>query len=286
MVPGEFPDSFFGSNVAAGTTIARYIREAREDADVRAIVLRVDSGGGAVSAADVMGREIELAARRKPVVVSMSDVAASGGYWIASKGTRVFANPATYTGSIGVLSGRLSLRDTYGFLGVNHEIIKRGENADLLAYATELRPEQAEILQRNVDETYRAFLEVVATGRDMEVAEVDAIARGRVWTGEQALDVGLIDDLGGLRESLVAARAEAGIGPQSSMSIRIYPPRRTLFEEFSRLFTTVSLARSLSPLPRTWMPAEVADGWQRLQALRSAGPVWALMDAALPVASR
>jgi len=283
MVPGDFSNSLFGADLAAGNTIAGYIREAREDATVKAIVLRIDSGGGAVSAADVMGREIELAAQRKPVVVSMSDVAASGGYWIASKATRVFANRATYTGSIGVVSGRLSLTGTYELLGINHGIIKRGENADMLADSTVLRPEQIELLQRHVDTTYNDFVAVVAAGRGMEPDAVDAVAQGRVWTGLQALDNGLVDDIGGLHEALVAARSEAGIGPQSRMAIRIYPPSRTFFEEFSRLFSSIATLRSATSLPNAWLPPAAAETWQRL---RSAGTVWALMDAALPVAAR
>jgi len=286
MLPGDMPDSLFGANVAAGNTIARYIREAREDAAVKAIVLRVDSGGGAASAADVMGREVELAARRKPVVVSMSDVAASGGYWIAAKATRVFANRATYTGSIGVVSGRLSLSGAYEKLDVNHGLIKRGENADLFSDATILRPEQEDIFQRNVDETYEDFVAVVAAGRGMEPDAVDAVARGRVWTGLQALDNGLVDEIGGLRAALVAARAEAGIGPQISMAIREYPPRRSLFEELSSLFTTVAVMRAIAPPPSTWLPRTAVAAWERFRALQSAGPVWALMDAALPVAAR
>jgi len=281
MVPGDFPDSLFGGNVAAGNTIARYIREARTDTAVKGIVLRVDSGGGAASAADVMGREIELAAQRKPVVVSMSDVAASGGYWVSARATRVFANRATYTGSIGVVSGRLSLRGTYDLLGINHAIIKRGENADILSDATALRPEQEAILQGNVDEMYEDFLRVVAQGRGMDRDAVHAIAQGRVWTGEQALDNGLIDDIGGLREALVAARAEAGIGPESAMAIRVYPPRRTLFEEISRLFTTVAMARAVLARPGTWLPP-ATQAWQQLVALQGTGAVWAVVDTALP----
>jgi protease-4 len=285
MVPGDFSDSLFGADLAAGTTIARYVREAREDAAVKAIVLRVDSGGGAASAADVMGREIELAAQRKPVVLSMSDVAASGGYWIAAKATRVFANRATYTGSIGVVSGRISLQGTYEKLGINNAIIKRGENADLLADATRLRPEQEEILQRSVDQTYADFIDVVAAGRDMRPEAVHEVAQGRVWTGEQALDHGLIDDIGGLREALVAARAEAGIGPQTRVTIRVYPPRRSLFEEISRLFSTVAMARAVLAAPAAWLPPRAAEAWQRLQLLRAAGTVWALTDAPLPVSA-
>ena len=283
MVPGEFEDSLFGADLAAGSTIAGYIRDAREDARVKAIVLRVDSGGGAASAADVMGREIELAAQRKPVVVSMSDVAASGGYWVASKATRVFANRATYTGSIGVVMGRLNLQGTYELLGVNNEILKRGENADILSDAVSLSPEQADLLARSVAETYAEFLDVVAAGRDMERSAVHAVAQGRVWTGEQALERGLIDQIGGLQDAMVAARAEAGIGPEERTTLRIYPPTRTLFEEFSRLFGTVATARIVSSLSVGWMPPSMADAWERVRILRAAGPVWTIVDSALPV---
>ncbi len=282
MVPGDIDTGLFGANVAAGTTIARHVREAREDPAVKAIVLRVDSGGGAVTAADVIGREVELAAQRKPVVVSMSDVAASGGYWIASKATRVFANPATYTGSIGVIMGRLSLRETYGKLGIGYGLVKRGDNADLLSTTTDLRPEQAEVLQRNVADTYDAFLEVVAEGRGMSADEVDAVAQGRVWTGQQALDHGLVDDLGGLRESLAAARAEAGIGPTSNTAIRVYPRARTLFEEMSRLFTTVATVRAARQAWAYLLPPQTAGLWDQLARLPSTATVWTLMDAALP----
>ena len=162
MVPGDFDTGLFGAEVAAGGTIERYIREASEDPSVKAIVLRVDSGGGAVTAADVMGRAIELAAQQKPVVVSMSDVAASGGYWIASKATRVFANRATYTGSIGVVMARPDLEGTYELLGINQEIIKRGKNADLMSTTGPLRPDQIDILTRNVTDIYEEFLDVVS----------------------------------------------------------------------------------------------------------------------------
>ncbi len=286
MVPGDLEGGLFGAEVAAGNTIARYIREAREDSSVKAIVVRIDSGGGAVTAADVMGREIELAAQRKPVVVSMSDVAASGGYWIASKATRVFANRATYTGSIGVVMGRLSLRETYDLLGVSHGLVTRGTNADLLTSTTNLRPEQAEVLERSVADTYAEFLEVVAAGRDMSAEDVHAVAQGRVWTGAQALEHGLVDDIGGLREALAAARAEAGIGPSSGTTIRVYPAPRTLFQEFSRLFTTVASARVAVQAWTSFVPSTAADAWRQFQQIRAAGPVWTLMDAALPTPSR
>ncbi len=285
MVPGEFEDSLFGANVAAGTTIARYVREAREDRSVRAIVLRIDSGGGAVTAADVMGREIELAAQRKPVVVSMSDVAASGGYWIAAHATRVLANPGTYTGSIGVVMGRINLQGTYDLLGINHAILKRGENADLFTDAAPLRPGQAAILDASVAATYADFINLVAAGRGMEVDAVDALGGGRVWTGQQAADAGLVDELGGLHEALIAARAEAGIMPGDRVAIQVYPPSRTLFEEFQRIFSSRTV-QVLLPTVTSWLPVDPVETWRHMRLLQASGPVWTLMDAALPVAAR
>ena len=285
MLPGEFEDSLFGANVAAGTTIARYVREAREDRAVRAIVLRIDSGGGAVTAADVMGREIELAAQRKPVVVSMSDVAASGGYWIAAHATQVLANPGTYTGSIGVVMGRINLQGTYELLGINHEMLKRGENADLLTDAAPLRPAQADILEASLHATYDDFINLVAAGRDMELDAVDALGRGRVWTGQQAADNGLVDELGGLHEALIAARAEAGIAPGRHVAIRIYPPSRTLFEEFRRIFSARTMGVQL-PTFTSWLPVDPVETWRHMRLFQLSGPVWTLMDAALPAAAR
>lgn len=286
MVPGDFDTGLFGAEVAAGGTIERYIREASEDPSVKAIVLRVDSGGGAVTAADVMGRAIELAAQQKPVVVSMSDVAASGGYWIASKATRVFANRATYTGSIGVVMARPDLEGTYALLGINQEIIKRGKNADLMSTTGPLRPDQIDILTRNVTDIYEEFLDVVSEGRNMDRNAVDSVAQGRVWTGEQALDHNLVDDIGGLREALVAARADAGIEPGQRTALRIFPPTRTIFDELASLFNISTVTLRSSPMPSGPLSLSLGAVWERIRILQIAGPLWAIMDTALPVPAR
>ena len=286
MVPGDFDTGLFGAEVAAGGTIERYIREASEDPSVKAIVLRVDSGGGAVTAADVMGRAIELAAQQKPVVVSMSDVAASGGYWIASKATRVFANRATYTGSIGVVMARPDLEGTYALLGINQEIIKRGKNADLMSTTGPLRPDQIDILTRNVTDIYEEFLDVVSEGRNMDRNAVDSVAQGRVWTGEQALDHNLVDDIGGLREALVAARADAGIEPGQRTALRTFPPTRSVFEELANLFNVSAVTRRASPMPSGPLSLTLETVWERIRILEMSGPLWAVMDTALPVPVR
>ena len=286
MVPGDFDTGLFGAEVAAGGTIERYVREAAEDPSVKAIVLRVDSGGGAVTAADVMGRAIELAAQEKPVVVSMSDVAASGGYWIASKATRVFANRATYTGSIGVVMARPDLEGTYELLGINQGIIKRGKNADLMSTAGPLRPDQIDILTRNVTDIYEEFIDVVSEGRNMDRNAVHTVAQGRVWTGEQALDHNLVDDIGGLREALVAARADAGIEPGQRTALRTFPPTRSVFEELANLFNVSAVTRRASPMPSGPLSLTLETVWERIRILEMSGPLWAVMDTALPVPVR
>jgi len=280
IVPGDTEDVLFAGNLAAGNTIARYIRQARQDRSVRAIVLRVDSPGGVMSAADIIGREAQLAAEQKPVIVSMSDVAASGGYWIASPATKIYADRATYTGSIGVVMGRLNLSGTYEMLGVNHELLKRGENADLFSDAIPLRPEQAQLLERNMLIAYEQFVDWVAEGRGMTREEVTALAAGRVWTGAQAVENGLVDEIGGLREAVVFARSEAGISRGSRTMLRIYPRRRSLFEQISRLMAAGTVMAPQSMLNPRWKALEA------FRMLRPGSPVWALMDHSLPAPAR
>jgi protease-4 len=280
IVPGDTEDALFAGNLAAGNTIARYIRQAREDSSVRAIVLRIDSPGGVMSAADIIGHEVRLAAEEKPVIASMSDVAASGGYWIASPATKIFADRATYTGSIGVVMGRVNLAGTYELLGVNNELLKRGENADIFSDAVPLRTEQAELLERNMLVAYDDFLDWVAEGRGMSRDEVAELAAGRVWTGAQAVENGLVDEIGGLREAVVAARIEAGIRRGRATMLRIYPPRRTLFEEISRLLAASTVIAPESLLGSHW------EAFEALRMMRSGAAAWALMDQSLPAPAR
>jgi protease-4 len=280
IVPGDTEDTLFAGNLAAGNTIARYIRQAREDSSVRAIVLRIDSPGGVMSAADIIGHEVQLAAEKKPVIASMSDVAASGGYWIASPATKIFANRATYTGSIGVVMGRVNLAGTYELLGVNNELLKRGENADIFSDAMPLRSEQAQLLERNMLVAYDGFLDWVAEGRGMPRDEVAELAAGRVWTGAQAVDNGLVDEIGGLREAVVAARIEAGIRRGRATMLRIYPPHRTLFEQLSRLLAASTVVAPESLLGSHW------EAFEAFHMLRSGAVAWALMDQSLPVPVR
>ena len=193
-----------GVNIGADT-VARAIRKARESARVDAILIRVDSGGGSSLASDIIAREVALTTEgpdSKPVVVSMGATAASGGYYIAAPADRIVAQPSTVTGSIGVVGLAFNISELSEMVDVNWDAVLRGENADFGAIYRELAPEERERLEESIRHTYDSFVDVVAAGRDMSPEEVDAVARGQVWTGAQALERGLIDRLGGFQEAV------------------------------------------------------------------------------------
>jgi protease-4 len=285
IVPGSAgPSPFGGGGVAGGDRIAAALRAARADSSVRAVVVRVDSPGGAVTGSDVIWREVERTAEEMPVIISMSDVAASGGYWLAMGGTRILAMPGTYTGSIGVVMARFNLAGTYDKLGVGNAIVKRGKNADIFVDSQALSEQQRGRLQASVDTTYAAFLDKVATARGLTHEDVERLAAGRVWTGQQALELGLIDEIGGLRAALSVARREAGLEAGSDVTITVYPRQPGLFEQLRGLMATAQAQAQAAP------PTSLADivrerlawlGW-----LHGGGNVWALSDQSVPTAVR
>ncbi len=214
---------FTGTVTVGGDTFVRTARALREDPGVRAVVLRIDSGGGSVTASDAMWRELKLLAEEKPLIVSMGDIAASGGYYIAAPGAEILASPETITGSIGIFTGKFDLSGLFWLLGVNRAVFQRGEHADLLSAATAWDDEDLAIVRGGMEALYRLFLERVAEGRPgLEVEQVDAVGRGRVFTGEQARACGLVDRPAGLLTAidLAAARAELGA---DDFDVGVYP---------------------------------------------------------------
>jgi protease-4 len=190
-------------------SMADTIRELREDSNVRSVVLRIESPGGSSLASDVMWRELTLLAKRKPLIVSMGTVAASGGYYVASASRNIYALPLTITGSIGIFYGKADLSGLLAKIGVTTDTYKTAPRADAESMFRGFTPDEQQALEHKVEQFYDTFLDRVSAGRGMAKAEIDAVGRGRVWLGQEAIERHLVDHLGGLREALDAAREAA-----------------------------------------------------------------------------
>jgi protease-4 len=213
-----------GTPSAGGDTIAAALREAAADDSVSAIVLRVDSPGGSVTASETIWREVKRACERgKPVVASMGAVAASGGYYVAMGADAIVANPGTITGSIGVISGKLVVRHLKDRLGVGSDAVRTNANADAWSIDVPFTPQQRAHREAEADLLYTDFVERVAEGRKLSAEAVDVVARGRVWTGADALARGLVDELGGFRTAVRRAKVLAGLDEDTEVRIVGYP---------------------------------------------------------------
>jgi protease-4 len=247
IASGESEDGVIG-----GTSLSEAIREAREDTTIKAIVLRVNSPGGSGLASDVIWREVDLANKEKPVVVSMGDVAASGGYYISAPATKIFAEPTTITGSIGVFG---MIPNMQGFfknkLGITFDGEKTHKYADMMTVSRPLTEGEKEIIQGYVDEFYDGFKERVAEGRNMSLAEVDSIGQGRVWTGTDAKRLGLVDELGGLEAAITEAAKLAGISDHRRVEL---PEQKDLFEQIM-----TDLNGQMSTWAATWILGDDAE---------------------------
>ncbi len=214
----------FGATSVGGDTIAAALREAAADDHVSAVVLRVDSPGGSVTGSETIWREVaRVRDGGKPVVASMGAVAASGGYYVSMCADAIVANPGTITGSIGVVTGKLVARDLKKRLGVGSDSVRTNANADAWSVNAPFTPEQHAQVEAEADLCYRDFVQRVADGRKLKVGDVDAVARGRVWTGADARERGLVDELGGLRTAIDRAKVLAGFEPDTDVRIVSYP---------------------------------------------------------------
>lgn len=216
IVMGKGNDSNIGGN-----NYAEIIRKERKDTSVKAIVMRVNSPGGNAIASDIIWRELELAASKKPVVISMGNYAASGGYYISAPGTKIYAGPTTISGSIGVFgllpnAGKLMEQK----LGISTETVNTNENSDFPSIFRPMNVHEKEVMQMSVEKTYSDFVSKVSAGREMTFEEVDSIGQGRVWSGNRALSLGLVDELGGLDDAVKEAAILAGL---EKYSIRELP---------------------------------------------------------------
>ena len=227
IVTGKSDRSPFTGTISMGSeTMAKAIRKARKDDTVKGILLRIDSPGGSGLASDIIWREIKLTVtgdNAKPFIVSMGDVAGSGGYYIAMAADTILADPGTITGSIGVIAGTFSFEELYNKLGVNTDIIKRGDNADFLSSNESMTVEEREKLYSMIQEFYQDFITKAAEDRGMTVDQMDSLGRGRIYSGIDAKEVGLIDEIGGFKEALKITKDAIGMKPDEEVAIEYYP---------------------------------------------------------------
>ena len=216
--------------VTGSDTLIDYLRKARADRSIKAIVLRIDSPGGSAIASDVIWREVMLTRNIKPVIASMSDVAASGGYYIAMSAHAIVAQPATLTGSIGVVMVKFAIDGTLKKLGLNMEHVQQGRYADLYSPVRPFTPEEKAKVEEQMQATYDGFVEKAAAGRNTTPEKIDAIGQGRVWTGRQAKALGLVDELGGLDRAVAIAKERAKIPQGAGVELVVYPGRKSFYE--------------------------------------------------------
>jgi len=269
ILPGRSSRSPWGGTMMGSDTIAEQFKRAREDASVKAVVLRIDSPGGVAFASEAMRRELLLTKREKPVVVSMSDVAASGGYWIAMSANKIVAQPGTITGSIGVLTGKLNILGLYEKLGLSKDQIATTDNSTIDYPFQNFTPGQRESILKYMHDIYGNFLQGVAEGRKMDVAAVDKIAQGRVWSGARAKQLGLVDELGGMDTAIAAAKTLAKIPAGEQVALVYLPPPRGLVEKIRDLVDGASVMT----------PGAAALRWmEKIEALARI-PAWTVLSA-------
>jgi len=232
ITSGKSADGNFGAAQTIGSdTISKAVKDAADDDSIKAIMLRVDSGGGSALASDLMWHTLEYAKTKKPIVTSMGDVAASGGYYIAANSHKIVAEPSTITGSIGVVLGRPVIGGLYEWLGVTNEFTTRGKNASIFREDKKWTPEEREVFQRSANFFYwDNFVPKVAAGRGRSVEQIHEVAQGRVWTGSQAKENGLIDEFGGLTRAVEIAKELANLPADKDVKRVVFPAPRPFLQ--------------------------------------------------------
>jgi protease-4 len=234
-----------GGSVIGSDTFVQWVRKARVDPQVKAIVIRIDSPGGSAIASEVIWRELMLARDVKPLIISMGDVAASGGYYMAVPAHVIVAQPGTITGSIGVATGKFVLKGTMEKLGVGVETVTDGRLAGIYSPFSTFSPAERARIDEQMQAIYDLFVARVAEGRKMPAEKVDAVAQGRVWTGRQAQGIGLIDELGGLDRAIRIALERAKMDPNKEVDLVVYPQPRSAFEILANPFGAASTGAEL-----------------------------------------
>ncbi len=269
---GQIIDGEGNDNTIGSITLSKAIREARENKKVKAIVMRVNSPGGSALASEVIRREVELAKAEKPFIISMGSYAASGGYWISTEGDRIFADPTTLTGSIGVFgtfpNAQKFLNET---VGLTFDVVKTNDNADFGAITQPLTPYQKAMLQKHVGNTYNDFTSLVARTRGLRQSYVDSIGQGRVWTGADALELGLVDEMGGLDKAIAYAADKANL---TDYSLKCYPKQKSMMDMLMSGNLPEPYAKSLikSKLGKNYTYLETIDNISKVNGVQALMP--------------
>jgi protease-4 len=270
IAEGKSRDAPGEGEVLGSETLIKALDEVRERKSVKAVILRVDSPGGSAPASDDMWRAVARLRAEKPVVISMSDYAASGGYYLSVAGSSIVAQPSTITGSIGVYGGKLNILGLYRKLGLNVETVSRGKHAEMLSPFKDFTPEEAAEFRNSMLHVYQTFVDRVADGRDMKPQDVDRIAQGRVWSGISAEENGLVDELGGIDKAVDVAKELTKVPADERVAVEVYPKVEKNFLQrlFSEMFSDDWEETALRRLPglsafleATALPSGVALAW-------------------------
>lgn len=229
ITSGESESGLFGDENVGSDTIVKAFRTAEQDKNVKAIILRVDSPGGSALASDLIWREITRS--KKPIVASMGDIAASGGYYISMGAKKIVAEPGTLTGSIGVISGKIALKGLLNKVGITTDVIRRGKNSGALSPLDPFSPEEREAWLRVSKDIYGQFTSKAAKGRKMDPAKMQELAQGKLYSGQMALSVGLVDKVGTLDDAVVEAKTMAGLKAEDKVELLILPKPKSFFEQ-------------------------------------------------------
>ena len=277
---GEIAGGEGDVNVIGEGSIKRSLQEAREDKDVKAIVLRVNSPGGSALTSELIWREIEITKKVKPVVVSMGNYAASGGYYIAANADRIFAEPNTITGSIGVFGMLPNMNQLGKNIGINAEQVKTHENASGYSVFEPIDENFKGFVLESIEKTYATFLKRVADGRKMTTEQVDAIAQGRVWTGVDALKLGLVDEIGGLDAAIKYA---AKLGKTTSYRTENFPEYEKSFEDLLANFTGMAMFKTKEQLLKEQLGEEGFQMLEQIKRVKSRKGIQAMMPYELEI---
>ncbi len=246
---GEIVDGQGGSGQLGGSSFARYLRQLRQDNDVKAVVLRINSPGGSVTASEEILREVRLIRDKKPLIVSMGDYAASGGYWIATGANHIFAEPNTITGSIGVFGLQFNVQKLANSNGLTWDVVKTARYADSTTISRPKTPQELAIAQKSVNQIYNQFLDKVSESRKLPKQKVAQIAQGRVWSGKDAKQLGLVDEIGGIEDAIQYAANQAKLG--RNWELEEYPKTRSLEKRILQKLTneeSLATAKHSDPL--------------------------------------